>query len=192
MNEPVYKHTVTIEPAPITYRIITQQQMEDGTVSEWRECHLVSINEATGHVSIEGGYGTFSYVWRHIGDRTLHHFLAGLDFGYFMEKAAKQTYRIADTDGTIAKLKREIIEDRRRNDIDKTVARQLWDDLEDHDVDSNLVEYLYRTSGKWCERLDYTDPTIMVDHPATRRFWNEIWRPFCETTLMAYPDKVAA
>lgn len=160
--------------------------LEDGEVRCWPEYHLILIDERTGYVTIEGGYGTFSYRWPSVarGPESLHSFLYDLNFDYFMGKAAKQPYRVADLDKTVAGLRRQLIEDRRRLDIDRREARDLWQALEDadHDGADQFVRALY-DDAHWSARLDYSDPLVMVDDPGVRRFWAEVWKPFAEQVL---------
>lgn len=177
-------------PGPKAYEVRSGTRyltsIEDGEVRCWPEYHLILIDESKGYLSIEGGYGTFSYGWPNVvrGGRSLHSFLYSLDFYYFMEKASKQAHCIGDTEATVARLRREILTDRRQKWIEKDHARGLWDTLEcaSHDYASELVRELYH-DREWSERLDYSDPTVMIDHPGMRRFWDEVWKPFCEDVL---------
>lgn len=160
--------------------------LEGGEVRCWPEYHLILIDERTGYLTIEGGYGTFAYGWPSVarGAESLHSFLYKLHFAYFMGKAAKQPYMVADLDATITSLQRELLADRRCQYLEKREARDLWDHLEDADHDSadELVRSLYRDSG-WSARLDCSDPSVMIEHPGMRRFWDEVWTPFAQEVL---------
>lgn len=175
---------------PRAYEVRTGRKyltaLEGGDVRCWPEYHLILVDERTGHLTVEGGYGTFAYGWPNVarGPESLHSFLYDLEFDYFMGKASKQPYRIVDLDATMERLKRDLIRDRREGWLDKKEARDLWHGLEcggDNDSRS-FVESLMRESG-WCARLDYSDPSVMIDHPGMRNFWNEVWRPFAEEVL---------
>lgn len=162
--------------------------LEDGEIRCCPEYHFIMIDERAGHFMVEGGYGSFSNSWPSYGrgERSLHAFLYGLDYGYFMEKAARQPHRVADRDATIQALRRELLEDRRHNWLDKTQARELWDTLDDATAHSgtteDLVRELYR-DGEWYARLDCSDPSVMRDAPTMRRFWDEVWQPFRSEVL---------
>ncbi|TZG25626.1 hypothetical protein [Sphingomonas montanisoli] len=178
-------------PAPATYEIRSGEwwlhgSLENGEARSWGGRHIITINEATGHFTCEGGYGTFSYCWPALsrGSEGLHAFLYDVDFGYFMGKASKQPHRIADHDATVQSLKRELVRDRREGWLTKENARTLWTELVDAD-DGNtdeMVRTLYQDGG-WSERFDCSDPSVMVDHPAMRRFWGEVWKPFAAEVL---------
>lgn len=183
--------TIREAKGPRAYEVRSGRQylsaLEDGDVRQWSEYHLILIDERTGYVTIEGGYGTFAYGWPNIarGEESVHAFLYDLHFDYFMGKAAKQAWRVSDLDATLKELRGEIIEDRRRGDLDASDARQLWDDLEECEPCSSDDEFLRHLfdHGRWVARLDYSSPLVMIDHPAMRRFWNEVWKPFAEDVL---------
>jgi hypothetical protein len=160
--------------------------LEDAEIRCWPEHHLILIDERTGHLMIEGGYGTFSYGWPNYGrgERSLHAFLYSLGFDYFMEKASRQPHRVIDVAATVRRLKEEIVEDRRRRDLEKSEARDLWDELESCESEHGrgFVDRLFEDRG-WYARLDCSDPSVMVDSPTMRRFWDEVWSPFCEEVL---------
>lgn len=163
------------------------QSLEDGEIRSWPDYHFILIDERTGHLMIEGGYGTFSYGWPAYGRGkvSLHAFLYDLHFDYFMGKAARQPYRVADFDATVHALQREILSDRRCRFLDRREARELWDDLDEARADNDcdgMVRRLYDDSA-WSARLDCSDPSVMRDHPGMVRFWDEVWRPFCEEVL---------
>lgn len=183
-------------PPPATYEVQSGQwwlhgSIEDGEVRSWGERHVITLNEATGHFTCEGGYGTFSYCWPapNRGKESLHAFLYDVHFDYFMGKASKQPHRVADHDATVARLKRDICRDRRDGWIDKDNARELWRvvDWADEGDTAALVRNLYEDSD-WSARLDCSDPSVMIDHPGMRRFWAEVWEPFAEQILKPHWD----
>lgn len=166
--------------------------LEDGELRHHSDYHRIMIDEGTGFVSIEGGYGSFSYYWTARGGESLHAFLYDLDFDYFMGKASKKPHRVPDHDKTVAHLRRELLRHRRDkgNWLGSTWAREevrsMWDDLTRwaaiNDVENGLVPKLYE-DRKWSRFLDHNDPTVMRPCGALTRFWNEHWRPFCEEVL---------
>lgn len=183
-------------PAPATYEVrsgnwFLHGALEGGEARSWGERHIITLNEATGHFTCEGGYGTFSYFWPspNRGKESLHAFLYDLEFDYFMGKASKQAYRIADHDATVRDLKKEICRDRRDGWLDKGKARELWNELRDADEGNTeeMVRRLYE-DGAWSERLDCSDPSVMIDHPGMRRFWREVWEPFSAQILKPHWD----
>jgi len=186
---------ITAIPAPATYEVRSGEwwlhgSLENGEARSWGERHIITLNEHTGHFTCEGGYGTFSYCWPSPsrGKESLHAFLYDVDFGYFMGKASKQPYRVADHEATLRSLRHEILRDRRDGSLEKAEAREFWADLEDADQGNTeeMIRRLYE--GDWSGRLDYSDPSVMVDHPGMRRFWDEVWTPFANEILKPHWD----
>lgn len=181
-------------PAPKYYEVIYTQrwQGKDGQRS-WNERALVMIDEVKGHLSVESGYGNFSYIWGASGrsGESLHGFLYCLDFDYFMGKASTKPHRIPDHDRTLRELRRDLIRYRRDEGnwigawMTRETARSMWDDLDSYEADyrgDDLVRKLYEDSD-WSRFLDCSDPTCTMEDPGMRRFWNELWRPFAENVL---------
>lgn len=187
---------VTEVQGPRAYEVRTGNRylhgLEDGEIRHWPEYHLFILDERTGSIMIEGGYGTFSYGWTSRGrDCSLHAFLYGLDFDYFMTKAAKQPHRIVDHDRTVRELKKSLIESRRdaglseRATWTKRRVREMWDHLDSLEGDyrdKELVSRLYEDRD-WYEWLDCSDPSYMQDAPCMRRFWDDVWETFREQVL---------
>lgn len=187
-------HRISEIPAPATYEVLSGNwwlhgAIEGGEARRWTERHIITLNEATGHFTCEGGYGTFSYCWTARGGESLHAFMYHLGFDYFMEKASKQPYRVADHPATVRSLKAEICRDRRDGSITKGAARELWWDLDvaDEGDTAAMIRRLYDDS-EWSARLDYSDPSVMIDHPGIRRFWDEVWLPFAFGILKPHWD----
>jgi len=183
-------------PAPATYEVQSGEwwlhgSLENGEARSWGERHIITINEATGHFTCEGGYGTFSYCWPSParGPESLHAFLYDTDFDYFMKKSAKQPYRVADHDATVRDLRQRVVQDRREGWIDKADARELWTDISDADQGDTegMIRSLYEYR-RWMDRLDCSDPSVMIDHPGMRRFWKEVWEPFARQILKPHWD----
>lgn len=167
--------------------------LEDGEIRCWPEYHLFIVDERTGSLLIEGGYGTFSYGWPAVarGPQSLHAFLYDLHFDYFMGKASKQPHRIVDHERTVAELKRDLIKTRweygrwKGTAWTKARVRSMWDDLTSWECDvqgADLVRRLFEDHD-WYEYLDCSDPSYMQDHPRMRRFWDEVWSVFREQIL---------
>lgn len=192
------RHDRAIEvQGPRAYEVRTGTRylraLEDGEIACWQEYHLFIIDERTGSVMIEGGYGTFSYGWPSVarGPEPLHSFLYDLHFDYFMGKAAKQPHRIVDHDRTVSELKRQLMKTRwedgrwRGTDWGKARVREMWDDLVSWECGyqgESLVQKLFEDSN-WYQFLDCSDPSYMQDHPCMRRFWDEVWSVFREQVL---------
>lgn len=188
---------VTEVAGPRAYEVRTGARylhgLEDGEIRHWPEYHLFIVDERTGSLMIEGGYGTFSYAWpnRARDGESLHAFLYDLDFDYFMGKASKQPHRVNDDKRTLRELKVDLLKRRREEGSwsggqwTKDVVREMWDDLLGWESDyrgDDLVRKLFE-DGAWSEFLDYSDPSYTKEHPGLRRFWDEVWATFRRQVL---------
>lgn len=183
---------------PRTYQVKTGRQylrsLEDGEISYWPETHTFMLDESTGQIMIDGGYGTFSYCWPSYGrgaGRSLHGFLHGLSFDYFMNKASKQPYMVADIQGTYDEMRSTIIKERRNNWLEKDHARKLWDALEDLSGGMTEDEFVHRLYEDPILYSHYCDggPTIKnVEHGGMRRFWDEVWTVFRDEILAPWAE----
>ncbi|MDB5552159.1 MAG: hypothetical protein JWL86_2143, partial [Rhizobium sp.] len=170
--------------------------LEDGEIGYWPDYHLFTLNERTGHITIEGGYGTFSYCWHSRGRDgvSLHAFLYDLEFSYFIGKASKQPYRISDYDQTIVSMKRQVIEYRRQWGNSKEWARKVWDDIiavDGLNNDQEIMSYFWNSACSETYEMFASDggPFVMVDHPGLRRFWDEVWAAFRDQILKPHWDQ---
>jgi hypothetical protein len=190
-------HHVEIIPAPTprVYRIRSGaryvEQLEPGTIRKFSDFHEISICDENGHFHCSGDYGIFDYFWTATGDQTLHAFLYDLDFDYFMKKASTKPHRVFDPEKSFKDIRRTILEGRKDGNYDKELARGLWDATEGLDdvgskpdyydfLNDDPLLYKYFYPGDW-------SPSTK-EHPGLRRFWEEVWKPFCETTLKPHFD----
>lgn len=185
---------VTEVQGPRAYEVRTGKRylhgLEDGEVRHWPEYHLFVLDERTGSIMIEGGYGTFSYGWTSRGrDCSLHAFLYDLDFDYFMKKASKTPHMVFDGDTTIAKMRGDVIQARKDGDLTKAQAADIWFDIE-HYVEGctfNENEF-YLAFGRAGSELQHFfcdgGPRLYTkEHSGMRRFWDEVWQLFREQVL---------
>jgi hypothetical protein len=181
-------------PAPKYYEVVYARRYrhEEG-VRGWSERALIAIDETKGHLSIESGYGKFSFIWtaEGRGGESLHGFLYDLDFDYFMKKASTKPHRIPDHERTVRELRADLLRRRReaggwpRDWMTKERAREMWDEIDYWESDyqgADFVRKLFEDSN-WAQFLDYSDPTCTMEDPGLRRFWEELWRPFAENVL---------
>jgi hypothetical protein len=193
---PPFASVAEIE-APVTFEVFTgrrylhaleEPDVGKGQIRCWRERARFSIDDASGLVQAETEYGTFSYYWPPAyRSEDLFTFLADLDFDYFMNKAAKQPYRVLDLNRTIASFRREIIRERREGWMERDVARDRWEGLDRlegeapqsgdefmriwHDI-SALSDWLYGADVSYHE----------MDHGGARHFWDVIWAALIAST----------
>lgn len=185
---------VTEVQGPRAYEVRTGKRylhgLEDGEVRHWPEYHLFILDERTGSLMIEGGYGTFSYGWTSRGrDCSLHAFLYGLDFDYFMKKASKTPHMVFDGERTVKAMRASVIEARRWRDLTKAQAADIWFDIDHYigDYPSDENEF-YHSFGRCDSELhdffcDGGPSLYTTEHPGMRRFWDEVWEAFREQVL---------
>ena len=181
---------VTQVSAPVTFHVITGRRylhaLEEPAkgldqIRAWRERSIFMIDEHTGLVAAETEYGTYSYYWppAYRSD-DIFTFLARLDFDYFMNKAAKQPYRVLDFDRTLAELRRDLLQDRRDHNVDKASARDRWEALASIEAEYPLNEdgfyHHWHGNGALTDWLYGADiPLLSKDHGSARYFWEVIW-----------------
>jgi hypothetical protein len=180
---------VTEVQGPRAYEVRTGKRylhgLEDGEVRHWPEYHLFVLDERTGSIMIEGGYGTFSYGWASRGrDCSLHAFLYDLDFDYFMKKASKTPHMVFDGQRTIDGMRSYVIEARKEGALTRREAADIWFDI-DHEIDgcTHDEQEFWRAFERCGSALHdlFCDggPSIRTkEHAGMRRFWDEVWQAF--------------
>lgn len=141
------------------------------TVREWPK---------GGQLDVQSDFGNYAYSWSAIGNRTLREFLCGLNFDYFMNKAAP-AYRQFDEEKTIRVIKADIFQYARDNMIDRETAHEWRDELEmcgDTGSEHLFAERLM--THDWFGHLyDSYPPIEMRDSPQALAFWNGPWASLC-------------
>lgn len=158
---------------------------------DWAEIHFRPFDYAVerGHpearryqglsVSAHSSFGNFGYVWGNLGDRDWRTAVAGMDFGYAMNKLAANHGRVFDPDGTRNAIRTRALEYRREGCIEKHEAREFWEEtscIPDTEGEFTLwwsdqtaiVDALY--GGDWSD-LDWRHCAC----PQAWGFW-EFWR----------------
>lgn len=194
------RHDIVREvQGPKTYEVKSGRRflhgLEDGEIRYMPERHTIMVNEATGQIMIDGGYGTFAYCWPSYGrgeGRSLHGFLHGLSFDYFMNKAATQPYMVADIPATYEQLRREVLTERRKGWIEKDHAKRLWDAIEDalspSMSETEFVRAMWDDKDLYDHCCDGGPSLKMVEHQGMRNFWDQVWTPFREQVLSTWAE----
>jgi hypothetical protein len=142
---------------------------------EWA---FVYIDEEYGTFQCQSSYGTYAYIWRAIGQRTLKEFLAGLDFDYFMKKA-RPDFQIFDFDGSVERMKEAIVRCRREGGCEKVEARAAWEALGEIDYTKSQDAFLYQvySTSDLHEVLgsDFYELAEKEPDGNSRGFWRKIW-----------------
>jgi hypothetical protein len=145
----------------------------------------IAIDERSGLFMAHGSFGTFAYRWRSVGNRTLKEFLAGLDYYYFMGKAADNRGEVFDFEKSVERIKEDIVRRRREGEIDSEEARRYFDRLDRLENCQDQGFFLHQV---YCDRdlVEFYDGDMSQIEPAKVRcaqcnaFWTDIWPKFLE------------
>lgn len=136
-----------------------------------------------GMIMVTGDLGNYGAQWTNVANPSFRSFLAGLNYDYFMLKAAEDQGYTFDAAATLAAVKQEALQLRRSRDIDAETARDIWTDLEplkDAKTESDFV------SG-WTDLLqDNLGQSYEISIKQKRTslgalFWAEAWPALCAT-----------
>lgn len=151
-------------------------------ISHNHEWAIIYIDEKHGAFCCQSTFGTYAYIWRSIGTRTLKEFLRDLNFDYFMEKT-RPGYRTFDEEVTRRAIKDHILSARREDSIDAETARRAWRDIEDiaEQNDIRFIDEVAR-SHALIETLGGGYYEFARERPDadSRGFWKVIWPQFLE------------
>lgn len=142
------------------------------------------IDEETGRVVIVSDYGEWSYCWRHIGDRTLPQFLAGLNWDYMGEKMLNGNIRVPSDERTVNHIKSEIISLRKTGTLDKEEAALEWEFIDE-------FQRGWTDFRGWCDQTHLMEPwEYRCDEPNGQwmSFWDHIWTPLIVPALKQIGD----
>lgn len=119
---------------------------------------VVFIDEDTGTVSIHSDYGDWNFSWPAPGrgDSTVKEFFCTTDCDYLAMKfmlGRRGEIRKFDHEATVIAFKKRIIERRREEHIGKAAARELFDEMEDHTEDHEVM-FVEHLSKEMCELYD--------------------------------------
>lgn len=138
--------------------------------------NLFIINCRTGLFKAITEYGCYKYHWS-ASDKYKENLLS-FNKGYILDKFSynKELEEI-DYENTIKDWKRTILEWRRNNDLDKRIARELYDCIENDLDDTMSEEYLCKTFYDKCfdNDIDYPYEDFSVTNKYTNdtnSFWN--------------------
>jgi hypothetical protein len=99
--------------------------------------YLEDFGLGQGRIVIERTGDSWAYYWGSMGDRTLMQFFTEADDSYLVGKLTNErsTRQISDVDALREWAKKEIIELRQCQQINRLQARLLWDDAEQMEYD---------------------------------------------------------
>ena len=160
-----------------------------------------------GEILIRSSFGSWGHQWGHLGTPFLR-WLLRAEFGYVFTKFMASGLRVFDGEATVREMRLRLIERRKRGNVDKVVARAVWDELaasegqaecSDRDFieamgqifdrikegwspDTDIPEGLTERQKSEAERLlqEPWERIATKDHPQAVGFWRELWPPFIE------------
>lgn len=138
-----------------------QSTGNDGTP---REC---------GEILINGGFGQWAYSWGHMGV-PFKQFLLKVERGYIAGKfMGSKAYKF-DGELTVRELRQRLLAWRQCGDLDKEEARQLWDYIEERQVELESSTHDFVGAMQQAE-------TELVPSRALLRFLQEPWEHLAES-----------
>jgi hypothetical protein len=142
-----------------------------------------------GSLAITGDFGPWEYTWSSIGSETFGQFLFGLDKQYAMQKLAGSDYFRFDPEATEREIKRDILELRRDDSIDREKAREFYCQADEFSAEMDATV-------AYCERPELLyglfdgDPIVCKAYSGTvNTFWDEIWPLIVREILASEKEK---
>lgn len=145
-----------------------------------------------GEITIQSGFGTWGYIWTACG-RPFKQFLGEISFDYAFGKFMGGALDRYDGEATVARVRRDIIEERRRGHITKAEAREAWDCVADeeerlacsrNDFGYAMWDIAGRLDREHPMRDHFSDPCgwPCVTKPDIQAvgFWRDIWPLFID------------
>lgn len=130
----------------------------------------IFILDSTGYFSCVTDYGNYAFNWTHHGEDDFREFFAkDRDYDYLVNKL----YRMGSEgelefqpEDTVRNIKQSIIESRYHDHMDKEVAREEWDLL--NEIDWTMGEI---AQWDWYNKTDFCDASelFIYDYPARVR-----------------------
>lgn len=134
-----------------------------GATAWWGGWALCTVNDATGELSIQSDWtGSCGYRWDvgHLGCPTLTEFLAQDRGGYYDYLVGKllpaERRERFSPEATVKEMRRRVLDARRCLDIDRLLARQIWDALGELTSIDDSRDFVTHLNGDtdYCEHFD--------------------------------------
>lgn len=143
---------------------------------------LTDLHENAGNIAIESDYGSWGYTWGSMGGN-IREFILRTGKGYLMDKFTYGDHpdrAVFNMDKTIKRIKSDIIEARKQDEIEADFARLLYnlaEELYNNAPDSSEGLYLYAEVN--CEEMfDFYDwesfPIVVEKGYGLRAFMDEV------------------
>lgn len=158
-----------------------------GPFSAWADITLRQWPEG-GAIHILSDYGSFGAHWINIGCKDFREFLVSLRMDYFFGKCGYD-FREFDCAASVRCIRQGILRGRRRTDLDRDAAREVWDTLFGIDTcASSWAEVEAQVGPAAFDRMveilyehDYSMlPDVRVPRSEAVGFWDEVWPCACK------------
>lgn len=139
-------------------------------------------------VMITSSFGDYGYFWSHCGGRGKK-FLTHMSMDYAMGKFMGSRLDVFDFDATIIDMKKPLLEEVRKRDINPDLARAFWDAIKNIESErpdnENMFVLICREQFDEIDTNDdrFSEPwhyTKKKYDPAAVGFWNTIWLPLMD------------
>ena len=161
----------------VTKQNVVVYQLRELGRGGWADI-TIDEGEKSGRISIASDWGNWSNYWGACGESFID-FICDLDIHYFAGKVGMN--RWIDADATMRSWKRQVLEARRREDIEADEAKEIYIEfMELQDCSGReLITAAYEKEyiGKFFE---YQMDTIYDIDPSFKSFWEHAYLPFIE------------
>lgn len=121
-----------------------------------------------GEILIYSSFGCWAYQWGHLGAPFKKWLTETDDRSYIAEKFLGAKARVFDGEKTVRDLRARLIEKRRHDSLTKTEAREIWDYIDDNELQLETGERDF-VEGM----LEAQTEVVLTD--GARRFLSEPW-----------------
>lgn len=170
------KKTATVTTNRVT-RYLVRSGYDYGAV-------FIECGETSATVSTVSSFGSYGYHWSNTGPDP-RGFLRRMPFESLASKFLGNDSLVFDRDAQEREMKREIIDQRKQNEMDKVTAREVWDEVQ------AILTNCSGNSEEFYRELILTDFAFSclynADHgsvhvctmpePQLVGFWSDIWVP---------------
>lgn len=164
-------------------------------VNGWSEAGEKSARHL-GEIAIHSSFGSWAYQWSACG-MPFREFLVKLDRGYLLGKLGGASAYVFDGEAAMKRAYRKVTEARRRREIERGDARDLWDALVDvhDDARSGSTMFVHLLSGIDDGHKIFAEPWYMVEqmeNPDISGFLRDLWPEFVSVIRAELNENEAA
>lgn len=167
------KQEFTIEKTTVECYKIRHPQ----TGMYWADITIDSMG-SKGRISISSDFGNYANFWGACGKGGFKNFLTEINIDYAADKFGAD--RWFDLDSTLNGYKRDVMQNRREENIDAERAREIWDEIKELECCSSEGEFTGQmwNSPKLMKFYDHCPDIDRSITPQFRKFWETVWPVF--------------